>query len=56
MYSFETLPVGDDPPVWLHEDGRETELAEPLSRFLLPFAGYCRRFGWGRGRTRPETS
>lgn len=37
VYSFETLPIGDDPPVWLREDGHEAKLDEPLSKFLLQY-------------------
>ena len=38
VYSFMTLPEGDDAPVWLVEDERAIELDEPLSRFLYQYA------------------
>jgi hypothetical protein len=38
VYSFASAPVGDDPPVWLVEDGQYERLSEPLSRFLLQYA------------------
>ena len=38
VYSFVTLPEGDDAPVWLVEDERAVELDEPLSRFLYQYA------------------
>lgn len=52
VYSFETLPDGDDAPVWLVEDDHSVELGEPLSRFLYQYAlfeaqGTTATAGWG---------
>lgn len=51
VYAFETLPAGDDPPVWLREDDRETTLVDPLAAFLLQYvvfeATLRRADGWG---------
>jgi hypothetical protein len=51
VYSFATLPSGEDPPVWLYEDHVPVELGERLSRFLLQYAVHeavgQRVGGWG---------
>ena len=38
VYSFATLPGGDDPPVWLVDEDRSVQLDEPLSGFLHQYA------------------